>query len=260
MAKGVAVKIKSYQETIPKILKLIKFDQELQKHERIILKPNLVKDFPDRSTKPEFLEAVIKFCMENKNPGTEVMIAEGADGADTTELFESLGYSKIAEKYGIGLIDLNHTETKEVMSPDFLRFESILYPEILLNSFVISMPQLNTHEELGISASLDNMIGAFPSKHYQGFFSSKKNKIAKHALKYQIHDILKCKMPDFAIIDVPSLSLVIAGQPLDMDKQAAKAVGLDWNKLPHLHLINESFSESKKEDSVDKIVGSAEKQ
>ncbi len=253
-AKGVAVKIKSYQETIPKILKLIKFDIGLQKHERIILKPNVVKDFPEKSTKPEFLEAVIKFCMENKNPGTEVIIAEGVDGADTAELFESQGYSKIAEKYGIGLIDLNYTETKEMRSPDFLRFESILYPEILLNSFVISMPQLNTHEELGISASLDNMIGAFPAKHYQGFFSSTKNKIAKHALKYQVHDILKCKMPDFAIIDVPSLGLVIAGQPLDMDKQSAKAVGLEWNKLPHLNLINESFAEKPKEEAVDKIV------
>ena len=41
MVKGVAVKLKSYEETVPKLLKVIKFDEELKKHERIVLKVNL---------------------------------------------------------------------------------------------------------------------------------------------------------------------------------------------------------------------------
>ena len=40
MVKGVAVKLKSYEETIPQILKLIKLDEELRKHEKVVLKPN----------------------------------------------------------------------------------------------------------------------------------------------------------------------------------------------------------------------------
>ncbi len=258
-AKGVAVKLKSYEETIPNLLRVIKFDNELKKHDRIVLKPHIEKDSPELSTKPDFLETVIKFCMAHKNPGTEILIADGCDGADTLSVFDSLGYSKIAEKYSIGLVDLNYTETRVVQNPEFLRFESIHYPEILLNSFVISMPELNVDEELSLHASLDNMIGAFPAKNYKGFFSSTKNKLSKHALKYQIHDILKCKVPDFAIIDAHNKGMIIAGQAIDMDKQAAKALGLDWNKVPHLRLIHESFSSSKKEESVDKLIGEEQK-
>ncbi len=40
-----------------------------------------------------------------------------------------------------------------------------------------------------------------------------------------------------------------------MDKQAAKVLGLDWRQVPHLKLIDESFSPSKKEESVDHLIG-----
>lgn len=242
MVKGVAVKLKSYEETIPQILKLIKLDEELRKHEKVVLKPNLIPGFPEISTKPEFLEQVLNFCIKNKNPGTEIFIAEGCDGEDTPEVFEEFGFSELSEKYGVGLIDLNYSETEEIENFDFLKFDSIIYPKILLESLVISIPQLGTNDETGISASLDNMIGVFPSKHYKSFFSGTKNKLSKYPLKYQIHDVLKCKMPDLAIIEAPEINSILIGQPLEMDKQSAKSLGLNWKNLPHLRLIDESFN------------------
>ena len=41
MAKGVAIKLASYEETIPKLLKVIKLGNELQKHKQIVVKPFL---------------------------------------------------------------------------------------------------------------------------------------------------------------------------------------------------------------------------
>tara|TARA_Y100000310_G_scaffold327546_1_gene394101 strand:+ start:1595 stop:2362 length:768 start_codon:yes stop_codon:yes gene_type:complete len=240
-AKGVAIKLKSYEETIPKVLRLIKLDQELKKHEKIVLKPNLIPGFPEISTKPEFLSQVLDFCIKNKNPGSEIFIAEGCDGAETQDIFDEFGFSALAEKYGVGLIDLNQSETQEIENSDFLRFEQIHYPNILLDSFIISLPLLGNHSEIDVAASLDNMLGAFPSKHYSGFFSSKKNKL-KHTMKYQIHDIIACKMPDLAIIDANEQGLIITGNPLEMDKQSAKALGLNWKNIPHLKLIDESLS------------------
>lgn len=256
MVKGVAVKLQSYAETIPKVLKLIKFDNELKKHERIIIKPSIIANAPQSSTKAEFLEPIVQFCVANKNPGSEVIIAEGVDGAETRDLFDELGYTKLAEKYGIGLVDLNESASVQIQNPEFLRFESIHYPEILLNSFVMTATPLTTHPELDMSASLDAMRGAFPAYKYRGFFSRNKNKLANYPLKYQIHDILKCKMPEFALIDASGRGLLIAGRPLDMDKQAAKVLGLDWNKVAHLRLIDESFSPGKTtEESVDHLIG-----
>ncbi len=255
MTKGVAVNFQSYAETIPKVLRLIKFDNELKKHDKIIIKPQLIAGMPERSTKVEFIESIIQFCVANKNPASEIIIAEGVDGAETMDVFDQMGYTKLAEKYGIGLADLNEAASVEIQNPEFLRFSSIHYPEMLLNSFVMTATPLLPNQELGMSASLDTMRGAFPAYKYRGFFSSTKNKLTKHPAKYQIHDILKCKMPEFAMIDASDKSLMIVGKPLDMDKQAAKVLGLDWRQVSHLRLIDESFSPPKKEESVDKLIG-----
>jgi uncharacterized protein (DUF362 family) len=253
-AKGVAVSLKSYKETIPKILGLIKFQNELKKHDKIVLKPNLIPGFPEISTKPEFLEQILDFCIKNKNPGSEIFIAEGCDGQDTQEIFDDFGFSALAERYGVGLIDLNNSETEIIENPDFIKFESIHYPKLLSESFIISCPQLGSHGDIGVAASLDNMIGAFSSNHYSGFFSSTKNKLAKYPLKYQIHDILKCKFPDLAVIDGNELNVILVGQPLEMDKQSAKALGLNWKNLPHLRLIDESFNSSNSSNTADNLL------
>jgi len=255
MIKGVSVKLKSYDETIPKLLKLVKFHDELKKHEKILLKPNLISGEKDKSSKVEFVESVLKFCMENKNPGTEIFIVEGCDGRETLDVFDELGYTNLSSKYGIGLIDLNNTEVEEIQNTEFLRFDNVKYPRILLDGIVVSLPLLRQDEELGISASLDSMLGAFPAKHYKSFFSKEKNKLKKFPVEDIIHDILKCKMPNFAIIDASEKELIIAGQPLEMDKQAAKALGVNWEETKHLKLIHDSFSERKSDEEIDNLIG-----
>jgi uncharacterized protein (DUF362 family) len=240
MAKGVSIRFDSYQVTIPKLLKFIKFHEEIKKHHKIILKPNLGS--PDSPPTPvEFTEQVLIFCKEN-NPQAEILIAEGADGISTSDLFKETGYQDLAEKYNIGLVDFNETETQPINN-DFLKFDSILYPSILLDSYVISLPFLQQDETTGILGSLENRLGAFPAKHYSGFFSSTKNKIRKWPIHYSIHDILKCKMPDFAIIDASSSGSILAGQPLEMDKQAAQLLKQPWQSIKHLKLVDESFTE-----------------
>ena len=51
-------------------------------------------------------------------------------------------------------------------------------------------------------------------------------------------------MPDLAIMDSPSTGNVLAGQPLEMDKQAAKLLNKEVNRdVSYLKLIEESFKE-----------------
>lgn len=255
MVKGLAVKIISYDETIPKVLNLIKLSDELKKHKTIVFKVNLVPGQPENSTKLEFLEPIIQFCVSNKSPGSDIIIAEGCDGAETRDLFDERGLTNLAEKYSLGIIDLNESSSVEVQNPEFLRFRSIFYPEILLNSFVITVSPAAIHKELGLSASLNSMLGAFPGHKYNGFFSNVKKKLREYPLKYQVHDILKCKMPDLAIIDASDKGFLITGKPLDMDKQACKLFGLDWNSVPHIRLVDESFSQIPKEEGVENLIG-----
>jgi len=240
MAKGVSIKFRSYIESVPALLKLIGLPKELSKHNSIVLKPRIQPT--GENTPKDFVEAVLAFCIEHKNPGAKIFIAEGVDGEETIDLFQKEGYKELAEKYSVSLLDLNEAETEEVNSFDFLHFDNIQYPKILQESFVISLPKLSENAEDVMNSSLSNMLGVFPAAHYSGFFSSKKTKIKKAPVRYAIHDIVKCKMPDFAVIDASAFGVVLAGLPLEIDKQAAKILGRDIKTIPHLRTIEESIA------------------
>lgn len=251
MTKGVSIKFKSYSETIPKLLELLKLDKELVKHDKIILKPSL-RNATSAHTSPAFLEQVLRFCLAFKTTDAEVFIAEGSDGVDTMDLFESVGYKALAERYNVGLIDLNHAEVDEMVNADFLKFERIMYPHILRESFVISLPKLADDAEVELQGALSNMLGAYPASYYKGLFARDKSKIKKWPVKYTIHDILLCKMPEFAIIDASEKGVILAGVALDMDLAAAKLLGKDEKSIAHLKLVKESIPDKqiKKEETL----------
>ena len=238
MAKGASIKFKSYSESVNQILDVLQLSKELKKHDKIVLKP-ILSPAKKSSTSPAFLEQVLRFCLINKNPVTEVYIAEGADGADTEEFFELYGYKKLAEKYDVALIDLNNTETETVEKSNFLTFAGINYPRILLESFVIALPTLAEDEEYGINGALPSMLGAFPSSFYKGFFTKKKTKIRRRAIENSIYDINQCKLPNFVVCDASSKGVLLAGLPLEIDKQSAKLLGKEWEKIPYLKLFEE---------------------
>lgn len=240
MVKGVSIKFKSYFETIPKLLEITKLEAILKRYNSIILKPSL-RNSTSVNTSVDFTEAVLQFCMANKAPEAQVYIAEGSDGEDTHAVFESAGYNKLAEKYPVSFVDLNTVETEETFPLNTLSFESIHYPKILKNSLIISLPKLSVDAEAEMIGSLSNMLGAFPSKHYSGFFSKNKNKIRKEPLKYAIHDIIRCKMPDVAIMDASEQGFILTGHPLEIDKQAVKLINKDGKTVSHLNLINDSY-------------------
>jgi uncharacterized protein (DUF362 family) len=242
MAKGAAIRFISYEETVPKLLDLLKLHNEIKKYDKIVLKPSL-SDIKEDSTSKEFVEAVLRFCIANKNPVTEVFIAEGADGSDTTDLFDKHGYRSLAEKYDVTLADLNEADTETIRNEDFLRFSEIEYPKLLSESFIISLPKLAENSETDISGALSNMLGAFPSDYYSGFFSEGKNKIRKWPIKYSIHDIIKCKSPEFTIMDASNQGYVLAGLPLEIDKQSAKLLGKAWSDVPYIKLMDDHFIE-----------------
>ena len=247
MVKGLSIKFRSYEETVPQVLKLIKLDAELKKHGRIVLKPSLRIDMAQGTSLP-FVESVVKFCLAHKNPGAEILIAEGANGASTASLFEAQGYGALAERYGISLVDLNKAECDAIGSNDFMIFEQIMYPSLLRESFVISLPALKNDEVIEMEGAVSNMRGAYPAKYYKGFFSSQKNKLDDFPITHQIHDILMCKMPDLALIDAHEKGVILAGRPIDMDKQAAKILGLDWRSVGYLRILEETLAKKQPQE------------
>ncbi|MCA9485583.1 MAG: DUF362 domain-containing protein [Nanoarchaeota archaeon] len=238
MVKGASIRFTNYVESVPKILGLLKLGNEIKKYDKIVLKPWISMN-DEESTDIAFVEAVLKYVSDNKNPVAEVFIAEGVDGEETDRLFAKMGYLRLAERYSVGLVDLNKAETEVVDEFDFAKFEGINYPKILKESFVISLPKLSEHEEFGMLGGLSNMLGAFPSDYYKGFFSKSKNKIRKHGISYSIHDIVQCKMPDFSVVDSSEQGILIAGLSEEMDRQGARILGRNWEEIEYLRLLEE---------------------
>ncbi|MAE49704.1 hypothetical protein CMI48_02635 [Candidatus Pacearchaeota archaeon] len=242
MAKGAAIKFTSYEQSVPQILDLLKLPYELKKHPKIILKPTLTED-PKTSTPAALVEATLKYLLDQKNPVAEIFIAEGADGFHTEELFRDQGYTALAEKYGVGLIDLNTAETEEKEHHEFLRFDSIQFPTLLKDSFLITLPKLAQDPELELQGALSSTLGLFPADHYRGFLAANKSKIRKWPAKYAIHDITRCKMPDLALLDSTDHGLLVAGKPLAVDKKAAQLSGLIWKDIGYLKMMDEAEQE-----------------
>ncbi len=238
MVKGVSINFKSYSESVGKLLQLTKFENEIKKHSSIVLKPSLS---PGKAITPAaFVESVLQYVLANKQPGAQVFIAEGSDGGDTMEMFEREGYKKLVESYPVSLVDLNTSETQEIVDGKFMAFSSIPYPKILLQSLVISMPKLAEDSEAEVLDSTLNMLGAYPSKHFSGWFTSKKNKLRKEPIKYAIHDILRCKFPQVALIDASSYGKIFIGNPIEVDKLASALVKQD-GKVSHIRFLEDTL-------------------
>lgn len=243
------IKFISYEKSMPELLDSLNFDAIIKRENKIILKPNLTccKEFPT-TTYPKFVEEIIKHIRKH-NKEVEIIIAEGSGGDPTDKCFKELGYEALSDNYGIPLINLNTAETLRLENSEFKKFSFIDYPKILLDGFLISLPVLKEHIEATVTISLKNMLGCYPSAQ-----DGKNWKTEMHQwhIDYSIHDIVVCRYPDFAICDASvgqlknevsgtpkEFGILLAGDPLGLDKRGAFILGHDWEKIRHLVFIDE---------------------
>ena len=133
---------------------------------RVIVKPNNVDiTTPLACSAPENLEGILEFL---KSIGkTKVVIAECSAG-NTVQGFANMGYNRLAEKYGVPLLDLD-TQPCEVLAcfdQTDLRAHPVRMSSVLLdpNSFVISAAKLKTHNLAIATLSLKNIVLGAPVK------------------------------------------------------------------------------------------------
>jgi uncharacterized protein (DUF362 family) len=245
----------SYSESVTKVLDALNAGQVLSEQTRILIKPNLVNTSPyPVTTPPECIEAIITYiraCSE-----AEIIIAEGCGAAecDTEEVFEVLGYTGLASRLGIELVNLNIAETVLLKEPSCRIFPEFHMPAIAMNHYIISVPVLKAHSLAEITGTLKNMMGFAPPKYYQrgGYWK----KSAFHARMHEsIIELNRYRTPDLTILDAttglaeyhlggaecsPPVNTIVAGfDPREIDRCAAELLGMDWKMIPHLALCGE---------------------
>jgi len=131
----------------------------------ILVKPNLASYVKDKgeNTDVSVVEGVVEY-FQSKG---DITIAEGCCGStrltpdSTHNLFEFAGYSKLENKYGVKLFDLNADFFERVKLYD----EMFGVAKTALNAdYLISVPVLKTHEFTTISVCVKNLMGCLEPK------------------------------------------------------------------------------------------------
>lgn len=230
----------------------------------ILIKPNLVsKDKPPITTPVELIREIIRFLKSSKRD-FRIAVAEGCGSIDyeTETPFRELGYLELASEYGIKLIDLNKAPLVKLSSPDCKRWPEIYIPEIIMNSFLISVPVLKAHSMSDVTLTMKNMLGAAPPKHYN---AGSWNKSAFHEKLHEaIFDLNRYRSPDFTVLDAtvgmktahlwgpecnPKLNtLACCADPVAIDAFGAGLLGKNWKNIGHIKLADRviGFAETKK--------------
>ncbi|MDM8515886.1 DUF362 domain-containing protein [Desulfobacterales bacterium HSG16] len=242
----------SYSASIFKVLGMIKAGDVLASQKNILIKPNLINSTPHPvTTSVDFCEAVIEYIRSCSN--ARIVIAEGCGepSMETDEIFDILGYRKMAEQKNVPLIDLNHyAPERKCKIASCPAFPTIRLPEIAFTHFIVSLPVLKAHSLSDMTGTLKNMIGFAPPKHYSGTHGIWRKSAFHNNLNQSIIDLNRYVTPGLSVMDAsiglaeyhlggercsPPVNKIIAGfDPYEVDRLSAGFLGLDWKDIGHL--------------------------
>jgi uncharacterized protein (DUF362 family) len=241
----------SYPTSISAAMDEIGAKERLHKEPRVLIKPNLVNTSPHPvTTSVDCCEAILKYIRTFSD--AEIIIAEGTGDAtkDTYEVFDQLGYTKLAARYHIQLCDLNTEPLTKHTSRNCTFLPEIYLPDIAFTHFVISVPVLKAHSLAIITGSLKNMMGFAPPKYYGGGMGGWKKSAFHGNMQQSIIELTSYKKPDLSIMDasiglrdyhlggrrcLPPVQKIIAGfDAVEVDRKAAGFLEIDWKTVPHL--------------------------
>ncbi len=193
------------------LLRETEFINDIPAGGKVGIKPNLVNTTPPEhgaTTHAGIVEGIVEYLQEAGI--TDITILEGSwTGASTKEAFRKLGYEKIAEKYGVELID-----TKK--GP----FEKLTYSGITMEisrsalelEYLIDVPVLKGHCQTLMTGALKNMKGLISDGEKRRFHS-----MGLHKPIAYLNGIIKA---DFCIVDgiCGDLDFEDGGNPVKMNR------------------------------------------
>lgn len=249
MARVAKARFTDYQTSIEKALDLIEAGPKLPQKGLIIIKPNLTNSSsPPVTTPVEAVEAVFQYCKRRSR--AKIAIGEGCGQGRTSDVFQALGYTDLANREGIELIDFNEAEAVLLENPQAFQLKQLYMPKIALDAFIISVPVLKDHSFTGTTIAMKNMFGLPPARFYKGGWN--KSSLHSPSTHKSVVDICLYKKPDLSIVDASTvlkgmhlagteekLDLILASfDPVAVDAIAGDLLGHDPDNLEYLTLAN----------------------
>lgn len=143
----------------------------LKPTDRVMIKPNLVAwddQYPIAPfgvyTTTRLVEDLI-VCLKEFGC-SKIAIGEGSvvikKGVGTMAAYEGLGYTALAKKYGVALVDLNESEAEVFEYQDGMELH--IAKDAMEQDFFINFPVLKTHGQTKVSLGLKNLKGCLKLK------------------------------------------------------------------------------------------------
>jgi uncharacterized protein (DUF362 family) len=245
------VKYRSASESLQKALKLCGGLDRLKRHDRILVKPNLVISGPASQmprgvvTSATLMHDLITMLKEYDCG--EISIGDGSlivkeFGTSTQSAMDWSGMREVATRFGIKMVDFNKGPFKE------FRVEGIkirLSRVPLETDFLINFPVLKTHAQTKVSLGIKNLKGCLSPGSKKAFH--------KHHLEELIAFLGNTIRADLTIIDglfglqkgplgkdAHPMDLIIAGKdPLSVDMVGSAVMGIDPVEVDHLHYLGQ---------------------
>lgn len=253
-----------YRETVADCLDALGAGKALRRRRLVWIKPNLVNDSPFPVTSdPEMIRAVLEYVRDNSR--ARIIIAEGCGdaGMETHEVFESLGYDRLARECGVELMDLNREPLKRLRNPEFQVLPEIYLPKRIFSGMLISVPVLKRHSLAGVTLAMKNLLGLAPPKYYQQGGSWKKS-FFHGRMQQSIFELNCCRKPDLSIVDArvglaeyhlggaecsPPVNRILAGfDPVAVDAAGAGLLGMAWKDVGHIRMAHGVLGNARPEE------------
>ena len=249
MSQVAKVKFIDYKTSIARALDLIDAPVRLPQQGLIIIKPNLTNSsLPPVTTSVDAAEATYNYCKAHTK--AEIVIGEGCGTGRTPEVFDALGYTDMANRYDMKLIDFNEAETIILENDNALQLKRFYMPKIVQQAFIISLPVLKDHSFTKTTIAMKNMFGIAPGRFYSGSWN--KSKLHSPSTHKSVVDVCLYKKPDLSVVDASvalkgmhlagrhkNIGLVLAGfDPVTVDTLGSTLLGHNPKKLDYLTLAN----------------------
>ena len=215
----------------------------LGRDDTVVIKPNLVasrKDWIGVDTDPRVVEALILLLKERGI--SRITVGDGAGmGNSATRAFSLCGYTKLAKRYGLELVDLEKDRFRRLEVPVDGPFRSLEIAGTVLDcDFLISVPLMKAHYQTLMTCSLKNLKGVMPR--------SQKTAFHGRGLHRAIAQLASVVTPDLILVDglhgnltsetgrdPVAIGMMMAGtNPVEIDSLVANILGYAPRSIKHI--------------------------
>lgn len=227
------------KEMVQAILAHRQWDKHLDPALHYGIKPNLVLAKPSQSgatTDPAIVEGIITFL---KDHGChKITIMEGSWVGDSTpRAFAVCGYTELAQRYDVELIDLKRDSTVKISQGNF---ELEICARPLQVDCLINVPVLKAHCQTRLTCALKNLKGCIPDREKRRY----------HTLG--LHKPIAClnkALPQHLIVvdgiigdltfeeggtPVNMHRVIVGEDPVAVDSYCAGLLGLEPSDVPYI--------------------------